>query len=94
MDYVLGRSPYSVDFYLEKRFPFWRKIVEWAPEPVQAQEPRYLPWRIQIVAIVGIVILLAIFLAIITSELRSAPATSSSFLPLIQHMAALVHIPN
>ena len=94
MDYVLGRSPYSVDFYLEKRFPVWRKIVEWAPEPVQAQEPRYLPWRIQIVAIVGIVILLAIFLTIITSELRSAPATSSSFLPLIQHMAALVHIPN
>ncbi len=91
MDYVLGRSPYSVDFYLEKRFPFWRKIVEWAPEPVLQQEPRHLPWRIQIVAIIGMVILLAIFLAIITSELHAA-ATQSSFLNLI-HMASLLPIP-
>jgi nitrite reductase (NO-forming) len=92
MDYALGRSPYSVDFYLEKRFPFWGKIVEWAPPSALAQEPRYLPWRIQIVAIIGIVILLAVFLAIITSELQAAAAAPSSFVPFAQ-MAALLHIP-
>jgi nitrite reductase (NO-forming) len=93
MDYVLGRSPYSVDFYLEKRLPAWRKIAEWAPASVQAQEPRALPWRIQIVVIIATLVLLAIFLGIIISELRSAPPASSSILPVIQHLAALAQIP-
>jgi len=89
MDYVLGRSPYSVDFYLEKRFPVWRKVVELAPEHVLDQEPRFLSWNIQIVTIIGIVIMLAVFLAILTSELN-APTASSS-LPGIVHMAFLLH---
>jgi nitrite reductase (NO-forming) len=93
MDYVLGRSPYSVDFYLEKRFPVWRKIVEWAPASVQAQEPRALPWRIQIVVIIATLVLLAIFLGVITSELRSAPPASSSILPVIHHLTVLANIP-
>lgn len=90
MDYALGRSPYSVDFYLEKHFPFWRKIVEWAPAAIQKQEPRYLPWRIQIIVIVGMVILLAVFLAIIISELQ-APAPKSSLLPIL-HIVSLYPI--
>jgi len=91
VDYVLGRSPYSVDFYLEKQFPAWRKVVELAPEYVVDQEPRYLSWNIQIVAILGMVIALVVILTIITSEIN-APATQSS-LPSLNQMVFLQHIP-
>jgi nitrite reductase (NO-forming) len=93
MDYALGRSPYSVDFYLEKKFPFWRKIVEWAPEPILEQEPRYLPWRIQIVIIIGMVIMLAVFLAIIISELAANAALPPSTFINFSKMVALLHPP-
>jgi hypothetical protein len=60
---------------------------------VQAQEPRALPWRIQIVVIIATLVLLAIFLGVITSELRSAPPASSSILPVIHHLTVLANIP-
>ena len=88
LDYVLGLSPYSVDFYIGRRFPLWRKLVECAPENVLEQEPRYLPWRIQIVVIAAMVIILAVVLAILTSELNSAPPAGSSIL----HMVALLRL--
>jgi nitrite reductase (NO-forming) len=90
MDYVLGRSPYSVDFYLEKRLPSWRYIAEWAPPKILAQEPRRLSWNIQIVTIIGIVLLLVIFLVILASEMNSAPATQGS-LPVLSPMVFLQH---
>jgi len=86
IDYVIGRSPYSVDFYIGKRFPAWQRLVEWAPAPVLEQEHPYLPWRIQIVAIIVIVIILAAFLTVITSEINAAPA--ASVLPGILHVAS------
>jgi len=90
LDFVLGLSPYSVDFYIGKRFPAWRKLVEWAPERVLAEEPGYLPWRIQIVAIGSMVIILAVVLTILISELNAAPA--ASYIPAILHLAFLPHI--
>jgi nitrite reductase (NO-forming) len=88
MDYVLGRSPYSVDFYLEKRLPSWRHMAEWAPPKILAQEPRRLSWKIQIVTIIGIVLLLVIFLVILAGEMNSAPAAQGS-LPVVSPMAFL-----
>jgi len=88
LDYVLGLSPYSVDFYIGRRFPLWRRLVEWAPQDVLQKEPRYLPWRIQIVIIAAMVIILAVVLTILTSELNSAPPAASS----IQHLVALLRI--
>lgn len=83
IDYALGRSPYSVDFYIERKFPKWARFSEWAPADVLAKEPRFLPWKIQTPIIIGIVILLAIFLAIIGSELSAnAGLPPSTFLPL------------
>jgi len=79
MDYTLGRSPYSVDYYIEKKAPVWQKIVEWAPGHVLAQEPQRLPWRTQLFIIAGFVILYALALAIIVSELNMPQAPSSSF---------------
>jgi nitrite reductase (NO-forming) len=91
MDYVLGRSPYSVDYYLEKRLPSWRFVAEWATPKILAQEPRRLPWSVQIITIIGLVIMLVSFLVILTSELNSAAVTQGS-IPGIVRMAFLQHV--
>ena len=72
MDHVLGRSPYSVDFYLERIFPAWRHLAEWAPPQILNQEPRQLSWTIQIVSIIGILVMLLVFLVLIGSEMNAA----------------------
>ena len=90
IDYALGRSPYSVDFYIGRRFPAWKSIVEWAPADVVAQEPKYLSWNIQIVTIIALVILLVVFVSILTSELN-APAAQSSLLNLL-HAGSLLRL--
>ena len=84
LDYIIGRSPYSIDFYLERKFPFWHRIAEWAPADVLANEPRYLSWRIQIPIIVALIIMLAVFLLLIQSQIKSAPPSQSSILQVIQ----------
>ena len=50
-----GRSPYSVDYFIEKRWPGWRRVAEWGGTKVLAQEPVVLPWRMQIPAVLGVV---------------------------------------
>ncbi|MGD0610411.1 MAG: hypothetical protein ABSB41_02770 [Anaerolineales bacterium] len=87
VDYVLGRSPYSLDFYLERLIPTWSRVAEWAPAHVLEQEPRRLSWTVQIVTIIIIVVLLVVFLTILSGELSSAPAQSS--LPSVIHLVFL-----
>jgi nitrite reductase (NO-forming) len=57
-----GRSPYSVDYFIEKRWPGWRRVAEWGGTRVLAQEPAVLPWRMQIPAILGVVLLLVLLI--------------------------------
>ncbi len=76
ISYVKGKAPYSVDFYIERKFPAWRHVAEWAPDEVLAREPAYLPWRYQIITIIGLVVMLVVFISILTSELKSAPPST------------------
>jgi nitrite reductase (NO-forming) len=86
MDYTLGRSPYSLDYYMEKKFPSWRLVAEWAHPNVLAKEPRRLSWLLQIGVILGALLMLVIFLIIIQSELNAAATapTQTSILNTIQ----------
>ena len=84
MDHILGRSPYSMDYYLESKFPAWRHVAEWAPQQILDQEPRRLSWNIQILTIIGIVVMLLVFLPIIGSELNAA--VSQTGIPNALHM--------
>jgi nitrite reductase (NO-forming) len=77
LNYVLGRSPYSVDYYIERSYPGWRKIAEWAPTFVLQQEPPYLSWGIQFVTITGLIVMFFLFVTILTSELSTNPASSA-----------------
>ncbi len=77
INYVNGRAPYSVDFYIEKKFPAWRHVAEWATPETLEKEPVYLPWRYQIITIISLLIMLVLFLIILSSELKSAPPSST-----------------
>jgi nitrite reductase (NO-forming) len=88
IDSALGRSPYSVDYYIERIFPRWERVAELAAPAVLAREPASLPWATQIPIIVGLVIFLLVILAILTDTLNLA-VPSGSVPQLIQ--LALVH---
>jgi nitrite reductase (NO-forming) len=35
-EHLLGRNPYSLDYYISRRYPKWASLMEWAPKrPVQ-----------------------------------------------------------
>jgi nitrite reductase (NO-forming) len=91
MDYVLGRSPYSLDYYLEKISPSWRFIAEWAPPQTLAKEPRYLSWAVQSLIILGLVVMLVVFLIIVQSEINTGSSAQSSIIQTMP-VAVLYHL--
>lgn len=84
IDIALGRSPYSVDYYIEQAVPSWRRIAESASPEILAQEPAMLPWSKQIPIIIGLVIILLIAFALLTATINAAPPSSSSIQELAQ----------
>jgi nitrite reductase (NO-forming) len=89
LDSAVGRSPYSVDYYIERAIPNWRLVAEWASPQVLAQEPAMLPWSTQIPIIIGLVIFLLVILFLITATINLAPPPSSSMIPQLMRLASL-----
>lgn len=75
---VLGRTPYSLDYYIEEHFPRWLRIAEWAPQGVLEHPPARLSWPIQGAAIVGILLAFVFFFGTLQSALSASPATPSN----------------
>jgi nitrite reductase (NO-forming) len=70
-----GPTPYSVDYYLERRWPAWQRVAEWAlARPVVGPLPR-LSWRAQSAAIAAILVTIAVLSATLQSSLNVASAT-------------------
>jgi len=72
---VEGRTPYSLDYYLEQRWPGWRRAAEWASGPALERVPRRLPWYEQLAAVVGILLALAFLFGGLASALNVSPPT-------------------
>ena len=74
INYRSGSSPYSLDYYIEKRWPGWRRVAEW-----RADAPRVLPepvsWQIQGPVLAGIVLLVFFLLAGLHSSLNVKSAS-------------------
>ncbi|HEX5503796.1 MAG TPA: DoxX family protein [Thermomicrobiales bacterium] len=70
-----GATPYSVDYYLERRWPRWRRASEWAPRAVLARLPVALPWTEQVTALLGIALALLFLFGTLASALGAAPPT-------------------
>lgn len=78
INYRSGSSPYSLDYYLEKRWPDWRRVAEWSIQaPLEAPQP--VSWRIQVPVLSGIVLLLFFLIAGLHSSLNvRAPSPAAA----------------
>ena len=65
---VEGTTPYSIDYYLARRWPAWQRLAEWGPAS-RVPLPR-LSWRAQRYAIAAIVATLAVLFASFQSATR------------------------
>ncbi|MGI8915527.1 MAG: multicopper oxidase domain-containing protein [Chloroflexota bacterium] len=73
-----GPTPYSVDYYLERRWPAWQRVAEWAPaRSAVAPLPR-LSWPAQSAAIAAILVTIGVLSATLQSTLNVAPATPAN----------------
>lgn len=80
-----GTSLYSLDYYIEKRWPRWRRIAEWSSD-TQPRTAQPLSWRVQGSALAGIIILVALLLLGLHSALNvkspSPTAAAAAVSPL------------
>ncbi len=81
-----GRSPYSLDYFIEKRWPRWRRFAEWGNDEALAREPQRLPLGVQIPAMLGVVLLLVFLIGGLHSSMHvkspSPAAAAAAVSPL------------
>jgi nitrite reductase (NO-forming) len=73
-EHLLGSTPYSLDYYIGRRFPKWGSLAEWAPRYVWQRPPPALDMDHQLAAVGAVVVALVFAL----STLGSATATKAS----------------
>ncbi len=73
-----GRSPYSVDYYIERRWPGWRRISELSAPRVVEEVPPRLPWSEQLAGMVGILIALALLFGSLSSAMNAPTGTPAA----------------
>lgn len=73
-----GPSPYSVDYYVEKRWPWWRCVAE-SGGATQPNPAHPVSWRVQAPALAGIAILVVLLLLGLHSSLHvTAPSPQAA----------------
>jgi nitrite reductase (NO-forming) len=83
-EHLLGSSPYSLDYYIARRFPKWGSLAEWAPKHVWQRKPPTLNLDQQLAAVGGIVVALVLALSTLGS------ATTTVLPPTPENAAAAV----
>jgi len=73
-----GRSPYSLDFFIERRWPRWQRISEWGSDATLASKSQTLPWRVQIPAMLSVVVLVIFLVGGLHSTLYVKPPSPTS----------------
>ena len=81
-DRLLGPTPYSLDYYIEGRFPGWNRLAEWPGKWARPRTPMAFDWDHQMGAIGAIITVLALALSTLGS------ATSTTRLPATPANAA------
>ncbi len=72
---LLGSTPYSLDYFIERRFSFWGTLMEWAPRRLWQRTPPALDWPHQIAAILAIAVALVLAVGTLGSAVTAAPPT-------------------
>jgi nitrite reductase (NO-forming) len=73
-EHLLGSNPYSLDYYIERCYPKWASLVEWAPTRAPQPRPR-LSWDYQLGAIGAIFVVLVFALCTLGSAMMGSPPT-------------------
>lgn len=92
-DRLEGRTPYSLDYYLEERWAWWWRWAEWAPPEIVARKPPRLPWSEQAAAIGAIVAALVILFGSLASALGTRPATPSNAAAAVSPLSLMASVP-
>jgi len=92
-DRLEGRTPYSVDYYLEERWPRWARWAEWAPRDIVVRTPPRLPWSEQGAAIVAILAALVFLFGSLQSALGTQPATPSNAEAAVSPLSLMASAP-
>lgn len=72
---LLGNSPYSVDYYIERRFPLWGSWFECAPKQLWQRTPPSLDWDHQLAALGAVIVAVTFALATLGSAMSASPPT-------------------
>jgi nitrite reductase (NO-forming) len=72
---MLGSTPYSLDYYIGRRFPKWGSLVEWAPKRIWQRSSPALNLDHQLAAIGAIIVALVFALATLGSASSGSPPT-------------------
>jgi nitrite reductase (NO-forming) len=72
-----GPSPYSLDYYIERRWPGWRRVSEWRTD-VSPAAVHPVSWRVQAPALFGIAVLVFLLIASLHSSLNVRPPTPAA----------------
>jgi nitrite reductase (NO-forming) len=78
---LLGSSPYSLDYYIERRFPRWKVFAEWPGKSLQPRTEPAFDWDHQLGAIGAIITVLVLALSTLassTSTSRSPPTPANA----------------
>lgn len=73
-----GHNPYSVDYFIEKRWPGWCRFAEWGRHKVIEREPERLPWGVQIPAMLAVLVLVIFLIGGLHSTLHVKAASPVS----------------
>jgi nitrite reductase (NO-forming) len=75
-EHLLGSNPYSLDYYIERCYPKWASLVEWAPTRLLHPRPA-LEWDYQLGAIGAIFVVLVFALSTLGSAMRAVAPNSA-----------------
>lgn len=81
-----GASPYSLDYYIEKRWPFWRRIAEWRTDAPSVL-PAPVSWNIQIPVLAAIALLVFFLVAGLHSSLNVKSASPEAAAAAVSPLA-------
>jgi len=91
----LGPSPYSLDYYLARRFPKWKSAAEWKPQRIWPEIRPAFDWDHQLGAIGAVIVALVLALSTLASatnigRLPATPANAAAAVSPLKLAAASV----